>query len=94
MKITQSPCAADALYGTRSITVNGKTVGIARLCDALADVRAMNPDGDDVIREALLARVGQENYIPEKLRGEYGDALLAEYRAAERTGREGAGRSS
>lgn len=80
MKTTQPPCAADALFGTRSITVNGKTVGIARLCDAIDDVRALNLDRDDALRTALLARIRQENYVPEKLSGEYADALLKEYR--------------
>ena len=80
MRTTQSPCAADALFGTQTITVNGKTVGIARLCDAIADVRAMNLSGDAAVKAALLARVGGENYIPEKFSGEYADALLAEFR--------------
>lgn len=80
MKITQSPCVADALFGTKTITVNGKAVGIARLCDAIAEVHAMGLSRDDGVRTALLARVGQENYIPGKLREEYADALLAEYR--------------
>lgn len=85
MQDTKTPCAADALFGTKTITVDGKTVGIARLCDAIADVRAMNLSGDAAVKAALLTRVRQENYIPEKLSGEYADALLAEYqRTAEK----------
>jgi len=82
MKTTQSPCAADALFGTKTITVNGKAVGIARLCDAIADVRALGLSRDDDLKRALVVRVEKDNYIPEKLTTEYAEALLAEYRAA------------
>jgi len=86
MKIAQCPCAADALFGTGTITVSGKTVGIARLCDALADVRAMDLTGENALREALVSRVGQDNYIPASLRREYDDALFAVYRRTLTTG--------
>lgn len=82
MKTTLPPCAADALFGIRTITVNGRTVGIARLCDAIADVRAMGLTGNEPLKAALVARVGKDNYIPEKLSGEYAEALLAEYHRA------------
>ena len=86
--ITQTPCAADALFGTRTITVKGKTVGIAGLCDAIAGVQAMDLAGDEAVKEALVARVGEDNYIPAGLAHEYAEALLAEYRRTEghRTG--------
>ena len=88
MRITQTPCAADALFGTKAITVNGKSVGIAGLCDALADVRAMDLTGDEAVKAVLVTRVGKDNYIPATLVREYADALLAEYRSTEghRTG--------
>ena len=88
MKTTQSPCSADALFGTKTVTVAGKAVGIAGLCDAIADVRAMALDRNDALKAALLARVAEENYIPETLAGEYAEALLAEY---QRTLAHGAG---
>lgn len=82
MKDTRCPCVADALFGTKSVTVDGKTVGIARLCDAIAAVQAKDLSGDDGIKEALLKEVERENYIPDSLRAAYADALLSEYRAA------------
>lgn len=88
MQDTKSPCAADALFGTKAITVAEKTIGIARLCDAIADVRAMNLSGDAAVKTALPARVGRENYIPEKFSGQYADALLAEYRRTSEKGME------
>ncbi len=82
MRNAQSPCAADALYGIRTIAVNGKTVGIARLCDAIAAVQALHLSGDVEIKKALEQEASESNYIPETLRDVCGDALLAEYRVA------------
>jgi hypothetical protein len=78
----QSPCAADALYGIRNITVHGKSVGIARLCDAVAEVQAQGLTREDEIKRALVDCVSRHNYIPDKLRADYADALLAEYCAS------------
>ncbi len=85
MRTTQSPCAADALFGTRAITVAGRTIGIARICDAIAAVQAMYLSGNEELKAALLREVGERNYIPESLRDAYGDALMEEYRAARKT---------
>lgn len=78
----RSPCAADALFSVKPITVNGKTVGIAGLCDAIAAVRARGLTGDAAIVAALLDEAEKCNFIPSPLRGEYGTALLDEYRRA------------
>jgi len=88
MRTTNSPCAADALFGTKTITVNGKNVGIARLCDAIAEVRSMGLHEDQEIRAALLKAVEENNYIPEPLRDEYSAALIAQYRV---DGKKGSG---
>jgi hypothetical protein len=82
MQDTRSPCAADALFGLKTITVNGKPVGIARFCDAIANVRALNLSGDDEIRAALIREVEKNNFIPRAVRDDYAGALLSEYRAA------------
>lgn len=62
------------------ITVNGKTIGIARLCDALAIVASMDLSGEHQVTTALLEEVGKHNYIPASVRDAYGAALLEEYR--------------
>jgi hypothetical protein len=77
---TLSPCAADALFGIRKITVAGKPVGIAGLPAAFAAVDAKGLTGDAEIAAELMRRVENENYIPPALAGEYAAALLAEYR--------------
>jgi hypothetical protein len=79
----QPPCAADALYGIRSITVRGRSVGVARLCDAITDVLARRLTSEEEIKAALLDCVSRHNYVPAALRAEYAQALLAEYYATE-----------
>ena len=73
------PCAADALFWLRRITVKGRSVGIARLCDATADVRVRRITGDEQIKTALPDCVSGYNYIPDALRADYAGALLSEY---------------
>lgn len=73
------PCAADALFGIRRITVRGRSVGVARLCDSIAGVRAHRLTGDEEIKAALLACVSGHNDIPGALRADYAGALLTEY---------------
>jgi len=79
----QSPCAADALFGIRKIIVRGKSVGIARLCDAIAEVQARGLTSDEEIKTALIECVSRHNYIPDLLHAEYAQVLIAEYYAME-----------
>ena len=79
-----SPCAASALFGTRSLSIAGKEVGITGLDAAFAAVDSRGIAGDAEITEELMRRVEQENYIPPALAAEYGAAVLAEYKKARR----------
>ena len=79
----QSPCAADALFGIRKITIRGKSVGIARLCDAITEVQAQGLTREEEIKTGLVDCVSRHNDIPDALRAEYAQALLAEYYATE-----------
>jgi hypothetical protein len=81
---SRSPCAADALFSVTPLTVNGKTVGVLRLCDTIAEVRQLELREDKRIREALIECVEYSNFIPHPLRDAYADALLAYYRATEK----------
>lgn len=63
------------------VRVEGALVGIVGLTAIMAGLAA---DGtgrtDEEIREELLRRSGEENYIPWKARDAYGKALLREFR--------------
>jgi hypothetical protein len=52
-----SPCAADALSGTRQITVAGKQVGITGLDAACATVDARGLTADTAITAELMRHV-------------------------------------
>ena len=80
MKERPGPCVVTALFGTKTITVNRKSVGIPRLCDAIAAVQALGLTSETAQKDALLRQVEQETYIPDALHDAYGDALLEEYR--------------
>ncbi len=79
---TLSPCAADALFGSRQITVAGKTVGITGLDAAFAAVQARGLNGDAAISAELMRRIRENNYIPPTLAEVYALAVLAEYKRA------------
>jgi len=63
------------------VRVEGALVGIVGLTAIMTDLTA---DGtgrtDDEIREELLRRAGEENYIPRKARMQYGEALFRAFR--------------
>jgi len=77
---TLCPCEANALFGTRYLTVAGKLVGITGLDAAFAAVDARGLTGDAAISAELMRRVENENYIPPALAEEYAAAVLAEYK--------------
>jgi hypothetical protein len=79
---TLSPCAADALFGTRQLSVAGKTVGIIGLDAAFAAVQARGLNGDAAISAELMRRIRENNYIPPTIGDEYAAAVLAEYNKA------------
>jgi hypothetical protein len=77
---TLSPCATDALFGTRQLTIAGKTVGITGLDAAFAAVQARGLTGDAAISAELMRRIRENNYIPPAIADEYAEAVLAEYK--------------
>jgi hypothetical protein len=79
---TLCPCVADALFGTRQLTVAGKQVGITGLDEAFAAVQARGLTGDAAISAELMRRIRENNYIPPALAEVYAAAVLAEYHRA------------
>jgi hypothetical protein len=79
---TLSPCATDALSGTRQLTVAGKQIGITGLEAAFAAVQVRGLVGDAAISAELMRRIRENNYIPPAIADEYAAAVLAEYKKA------------
>jgi len=85
----KSCCAADALRRIRQIDVNGIATGISMLDESISEVKGLGLSDDRGIREALLKRVKIYNYIPPAAAEAYADAIMREYRHAERKNFEG-----
>ena len=63
------------------IVVRGNRIGIVGLKAAAESMAGpWAGKGDDEIREELLRRLSEANYIPRRLTEDYGRALLREYR--------------
>jgi hypothetical protein len=65
---------------TATLSVGGKDVGIACLDDVMNEVLSLNIDDEEVIKEELLNRVKDRDYVPPTAEAEYSEALLNEYR--------------
>lgn len=63
----------------RTITVDGKAIGVRGLDRILETVAEMDLAGPAEVREALLSTMRSVNYIPTKKSDAYADALYAEY---------------
>ena len=63
------------------ISIAGRPIGILgfkAVFEALAHTLAQSPD--DVLAQELVTRLSKTNYIPEKVKAEYGKALVREFR--------------
>jgi hypothetical protein len=58
----------------------GLEVGLSGLAQALEEVKALHGSPDEVIAQALIARLRTQNYIPAAAEPAYRQALLREYR--------------
>lgn len=64
----------------RRILIEGKETGIDRIDEIIEEVIALGLGDERRIREELLRRVMKFNYIPEKKKEAYMDALFLEFR--------------
>jgi len=63
------------------INIAGRPIGILgfkAVFQELAPALAQSPD--DLLAQELVARLSKKNYIPEKVKAEYGKALVREFR--------------
>jgi hypothetical protein len=65
---------------TKRVLIDGKETGIDHLDWILAEVKKLAVDDDAIIREEIVRRVKQFNYVPTKKTTEYGTGLLAAYK--------------
>jgi hypothetical protein len=65
---------------TKRILVDGKETGIENLEWIIEEVMKLDLPDETVIKEELLKRVKQFNYVPTKKTEPYAEALMKEYR--------------
>ena len=70
---------------TKRILIDGKETGIDQLDWILSEVRKLHLSDDAVVTDELLKRVKALNYVPTKKSAEYAQALLTEYKRAEKS---------
>jgi small redox-active disulfide protein 2 len=63
------------------ITISGRPVGILGFKAALEELTpTLAQATDDALAQELVGRLSKQNYIPEKVKAEYGKALVREFR--------------
>jgi len=72
-------CAAAAARKIRKVKINDQEIGIARLDEIMARVRAMNLGDEEAIGRALMKDAKIYNYIPASKETDYKLALMREY---------------
>lgn len=65
---------------TKRITIGGKDIGIDKLDQIIAEVRALSLSDEQAILEEMLKRTRAFNYVPSNRSREYGEALLKAYK--------------
>ncbi len=73
------------LHGVGHTEVDGRTVGVVGLRQAVDEVATLGLSDEAQITEELLQRVERANYVPAKERPAYGAALLAHHRQLQPT---------
>ncbi len=63
------------------ITISGRPIGILGFKAVLEELAPTLAQGtDDLLAQELVTRLSKKNYIPEKVKAEYGKALVREFR--------------
>ena len=62
------------------IEINGSLVGIIGLDACFEEVRSLGMADGESVKELLLRKVKEENYVPTSMEASYKEALFAEYR--------------
>jgi hypothetical protein len=64
----------------KTIVVAGARIGIVGLDEIFSELKASGKLPSEELAATIVELAGKKNYIPERARGEYGRAMLKEYR--------------
>lgn len=63
-----------------TISIGGMKIGLIGLDGVIEQIKEMNLTDDDEIKQHLLEKVGEQNYIPASREQDYASALLRHYK--------------
>jgi hypothetical protein len=75
-----APCMLDASRKVKKLWICGTQIGISRLDKIILEVSELGFEDEDKVREALLQRIKEYNYIPSSSEKDYIDAVYEEYK--------------
>jgi hypothetical protein len=75
-----APCMLDASRKVKKLWISGTQIGISRLDLIILEVSEMGLEDEEDIRDALLERLKECNYIPSDAEKDYVDAVFEEYK--------------
>jgi hypothetical protein len=73
-------CMLDASRKVRKLWICGTQIGISRLDSIIFEVSELGLENEDKIKETLLERIREFNYIPSGAEKDYVDAIFKEYK--------------
>jgi hypothetical protein len=75
-----APCMLDASRKVKKLWICGTQIGISRLDAIILEVSQMGLEDEDKVKEALIQRAKEHNYIPSGSETDYIDAIFEEYK--------------
>jgi hypothetical protein len=75
-----APCMLDASRKVKKLWICGTRIGISRLDAIILEVSEMGLEDEDKVKDALLLRIKEYNYIPSGSENDYIDAIFEEYK--------------
>ncbi len=75
-----APCMLDAARNVKKLWICGTQIGISRLDAIILEVSELGLEDEHRVKEALLVRIKEYNYIPSGSEDDYIDAIFEEYK--------------
>jgi hypothetical protein len=75
-----APCMLDASRKVKKLWICGTQIGISRLDAIILEVSELGLEDEEKVKEALLQRVKEYNYVPSGSEEDYLAAVFEEYK--------------
>ena len=75
-----APCMLDASRKVKKLWICGTQIGISRLDSIILEISELGLEEEVKIKDALLQRIKEYNYIPSGSEDDYIEAVFEEYK--------------